>query len=351
MPINRPDDEVRFAPTVPGSFQRGACKVQHWISLSPKSGYFPPVRGRYHLFLNYGCGWCHQVLLVRALKGLQAQIGVSHLGLHRVGRRGSESYGGWNIPEDCDASGNKFRTAREIYNCADNKYGVDQLTIPVLFDTVTKRVVSNDPAHILLMLDDPELFPCDSSPRLYLEDLQEDIEAVNAVVFPGVNDGVYRCWFSEPSSEAFKHAFQTLQSALGWLESRLQETGSFLCGPQVSLADVRAFPHLVRFDLIFHNLMLRGQGPRIDDTGAFPHLLAWLQRMFCSVPGVAEACDLQVATRFYFSSKPVAESDAIYASVQESEAYSWLPAISCLEQKRFAEGLVAAQIDIPADHT
>eukprot|EP00931_Biecheleriopsis_adriatica_P009124 TRINITY_DN110228_c0_g1_i1.p1 TRINITY_DN110228_c0_g1~~TRINITY_DN110228_c0_g1_i1.p1 ORF type:complete len:376 (-),score=60.51 TRINITY_DN110228_c0_g1_i1:76-1203(-) len=366
----RPDDETTYTPKAPGSFQRGACCVQNWIEdpTTPDTT-FPAEPNRYHLFVNYGCGWCHQVLQVRALRKLENAISITHVGCYRTGQRGTPDYLGWSIPEDADKSGNGFRSIWEVYNAYDRKYGNEQLTIPVLFDKKTRKVVSNDPAHMLLMMDflAEQLrghSDATASPPLYPEALRAEIEAVNAVVFPGVNNGVYCCWIGGMSSEdAFEEGFQLVQNGLKWMEERLgqasdkspqggYDAGSgldsarkFLCGtPHPTLADVRAFPHVFRFDGIYWELMMRKKGSRVFDD--FPHLAAWVRRMFETVPEICGTCDLQVATRFYFSSKPVEESDQIYDREREATG-NWLPTREAWAEKRRQEGLTEAQIISP----
>jgi putative glutathione S-transferase len=152
------------------------------------------------------------------------------------------------------------------------------------------------------------------------------------VVFPGINDGVYRCWFGGP--EAHAAAFQEVQAALAYVDNLLLEH-PFLCGSTVTLADVRAFPHLFRFDGIYHRLMLREEGPLLQT--AFPRIGEWMQRMFAD-PRTAATCDLQVATRFYLGSAEAKDDDAHYAKMR----HDWMPTIPQLEDKRAQEGLPAA---------
>lgn len=359
---SRPDDETTFTPKAPGSFERGACNVQQWIDTESagkhgESALFPPERNRYHVFVNYGCGWCHQVLLVRALRGLQESVSVTHVGCYRgthIAPRGSPDYPGYMIPAGADkSSGCNFTCMREVYNAFDGQYGVDQLTIPVLFDKQTKRVVSNDPAQILLMLDHwAETLGGNSADNtLYPKDLQTQIEEVNAVVFPGVNNGVYCAWFGGTTdSPAFEEGFELVQNGLKWIEARLTQNGPekpFLCATtRPTLADVRAFPHLFRFDGIYWELMMRSRGAKIFSSD-FPLLAAWFRRMFEAVPGVKESCDLQVATRFYFSDLPVEQSDEIYDKKQ-AETGGWLPTREEWTQKRSGEGFTAEMVDIPS---
>ncbi len=103
---------------------------------------------------------------------------MSHTGLSRVGRRGTDSYVGWSIPED--PTGNGFESAYDVYN-AGMAYGRKQLTTLMLFDNVSKQVVSNDPAHILLMINDVFNEWAENEIGLYPEGLHDEIEAVNAV--------------------------------------------------------------------------------------------------------------------------------------------------------------------------
>merc|ERR1712167_477780 len=125
----------------------------------------------------------------------------------------------------------------------------------MFIDLETKQVVSNDPAHCLLMLNGMFNEWAENQIDLYPLELREQIEEVNAVVFPGINDGVYRCWFAQ-TDEAYAEGYSGLRSALEWFEKRVQNT-DYLCGGKFTLADVRAFPHLFRFDVIYHKLMLR----------------------------------------------------------------------------------------------
>jgi len=350
----RPDDETTFVPKAPRSFDRGASNVQNWIEKSPDA-LFPPEPGRYHIFVNYGCGWCNQLLMVCNLRGLtKTAVGVTHTGLYRGSGRGTPSYQGYVFAEGTDTSGNGFTCMRDVYNADGRNYGANQLTVPVLFDKKTKRVVSNDPAQIHLMLDlyADELRGCapplGTTPRLYPPALASEIEAVNAVVFPHINNGVYCAWFAG-SAAAFEEGHTLVQEGLAWLEHRLGDGRDFLCATEgPTLADVRAFPHLIRFDLIYRKLMLRDGGAHIfDEKDAFPKLRGWIKRMF-AIPAVFESLDLPVAGRFYFSSKPVAEADAIYDAMRERmKAADWLPSREEWARKRRNEGLTDAQIHIP----
>lgn len=283
--------------------------MQGWISSVTE---FSPEPGRYHIYLNYGCGWCHQLLGVLALRGLyrsdsdcsEQPITVTHCGCQRAGGpRGTWEYQGYSIPPGADATGVGLSCMRDVYNVGTPGgcgYGTNQLTIPVLLDKKSKRVVSNDPAQIMLMLDYwAESLGGGSSGSLYTPELREEIEAVNSVVYPGINNGVYCCWFGgRPGDARFDEAFPLVQDALAWLERRLADNkaagkGQFLLGTShPTLADVRAFPHLFRFDGIYHEMMLKGHGERIfGESSRFPLLSTWLsQHMFGQLSAQRATC-------------------------------------------------------------
>jgi putative glutathione S-transferase len=356
--LERPDDELSFLGG--GVFERGKNRMQKWVL--PASEH-PPAANRYHLYLNYACGWSHQCLVARALKGLQHVITVSHTYQRKR-----------LIPPK--PTGNGFATLRDVYN-ANNEYGDEQITVPVLFDKVANRVVSNDPAHILLMLNEAfDEWATEPARELYPAGERARIEEINAVVWPGISDGFYRCIFAK-DDVVWAASYRALAAALAYVDGLLLEEGGFLCGAQVTLADVRLFPHLVRFDSIYRPLLLAHGPSQIDGVPPSasctlsPATLRYVQRMF-ELPGVRATCDPQLALHGYYgglgSFAPVlmarrgyygstlaimlrnlwrravrgkaaapAEWDAMY----EERKYEWMPSIAALEQKRAAEDLPA----------
>lgn len=252
---------------------------------------------------------------------------MSHVDIFTIGQRGTADYKGWSISED--PTGNQFQSAYDAYN-SNRKYGRQQLTIPFLFDKHSKCIVSNDPAQIILMLNCSfntwALNPVD----LYPSKLRYQIEDINDVIYPGINDGVYRCWFAQ-DEESFQRAFKQVQEALQWVETRLQQE-HFLCGNILTLADVRAFPHIFRYDVIYHRLMLRNQGAHVRD---FPCIMAWLKQMF-SNETIVSTCDLQIANRFYCGPQlGQLECDTMYSMLK----YEWMPSCEELALKRNGEQL------------
>ncbi len=69
---------------------------------------------------------------------------------------------------------------------------------------------------------------------------------------PNVNNGVYRCGFAK-SQAAYEAAYDALFATLDELEARLVRQ-RYLVGHQITEADWRLFPTLVRFDVAYFSL-------------------------------------------------------------------------------------------------
>lgn len=100
------------------------------------------------------------------------------------------------------------------------------------------------------------------------------------------------------TEEARAEALKNLYDALNVLERRL-DGRDWLCGPGrgvLTLADVRAFPHLFRFDTIYHEVFINKEGDKL--TTSFPNVAAHVKRVF-DIDGVPTTCDLHLATLGY----------------------------------------------------
>jgi putative glutathione S-transferase len=110
--------------------------------------------------------------------------------------------------------------------------------------------------------------------------LRAEIDRINDLVYGNVNNGVYRCGFAR-SQAAYEAAYDALFQTLDELEARLGKQ-RYLVGRQLTEADWRLFPTLVRFDVAYNSLF-KCNRQRIAD---FPNLLNYMRELY-QVPGIA----------------------------------------------------------------
>ena len=260
-----------------GEYIRPTSEFRSFVKA--EEGLYQPEAGRYTLYVGLGCPWAHRTLVVRALKGLEDAISVSVLSP-------SPSEGGWvfnNETEGC-------RTLQQLYQVASPGYS-GRCTVPVLWDKQTKTIVNNESADIIIMLsqfkgNNPTL-------ELYPDELKENIELWNEKIYHSVNNGVYRCGFAQ-TQEAYDVACNELFAALNEIDAAL-ETSRYLCGNQITLADVRLFTTLFRFDIVYYGLF-KCNRRRIQD---YKNLGLYLRDVY-QLPGVADTCSLEDVKRDYY---------------------------------------------------
>jgi putative glutathione S-transferase len=270
-----------------GEFVRQDSRFRDLVTADGSSG-FAAAAGRYHLYVAKACPWAHRTLIVRKLKGLEEAIGVSHAHPFRDAR-------GWAFPggDHVDAV-NGFAFLSEAYDRTDPSFD-GRVSVPTLWDTVTGRVVNNESADIVRMLNS-EFDAVAEHPEvdLYPEALRPEIDRINERVYAEVNNGVYRAGFAK-SQEAYEEAFAKLFDALGWLEGLLGER-RYLAGDVITEADWRLFTTLARFDAVYY-VHFRCNGRLIADH---PNLWAYARELY-AVPGVAETVDLAEAKEHYYT--------------------------------------------------
>ena len=249
---------------VDGAFVRQGDAFTGWVRADPSSE-FPAEAGRYHLYVSFACPWAHRTIIVRALKGLEGAIGMTAVDPIRDDL-------GWAFREGPGSSRdplNGFRYLSEAYLATDPSYA-GRVTVPVLWDTKTRRIVSNNDDDIMRMLEtefdafathDIDLFPAG---------LGLQIDELNATIYEAVNNGVYRAGFATTQSR-------------------------YLFGSSPLETDWRLFVTLIRFDAVYvghFKCNLR----RIVD---YPNLWGYLRDLY-QFRNVRETVNLDHIKRHYY---------------------------------------------------
>jgi putative glutathione S-transferase len=274
-----------------GNFQRVDSVFRDRITADGSSG-FPAEASRYHLYVAYTCPWAHRTQIYLALKKLTGLISVA---IAVPGLREQ----GWTFEDnpafpDCTPDRvNGFRYLHQAY-AASNPHYTGKVTVPTLWDKKTKRIVNNESSEIIRMLN-AEFGALGADPTdFYPKHLRAEIDRINAQVYANVNNGVYRCGFAR-SQAAYDEAYDALFATLDELEARLARQ-RYLVGNQITEADWRLFPTLVRFDVAYFSLFKCNRN-RIAD---FPNLWNYVRELY-AVPGVAETVKPRYYVMGYYS--------------------------------------------------
>lgn len=264
-----------------GAYIRPASQFRNFIGIEPENPYQPEA-GRYRLFVGLSCPWAHRTLVVRAIKGLEEAIAVSIV-------VPSPNEGIWMLEEEWEGC----HTLPEVYKLARPDYK-GRSTVPVLWDEQTKTIVNNESAEIIVMLDSQfNEFATNPTLDLYPAQLQEKIDRWNEKIYHSVNNGVYRCGFAQTQA-AYDLACNELFTTLDEIEQVLA-ANRYICGDSLTLADVRLFTTLFRFDAVYYGLF-KCNRRRIGD---YPNLGAYLRELY-QLPGVADTCSLEQVKQDYY---------------------------------------------------
>ena len=247
-----------------GEFKRQDDAFRDWVKRDGSTPYRPEL-GRYHLYVSLACPWAHRTIIMRQLKGLEQTIGMTVVDPIRDER-------GWAFrtgPGHSEDPINGFQFLSESYRATDPNYR-GRVTVPVLWDKQTKRIVTNSDDDLLRMFNREFSDFAKNDYDFYPPDLQEEIEAMNHLVYQRVNNGVYRAGFAtrqRPYERAATRLFETLDQ----LESRLASQ-RYLLGARMTEADLRLFPTLIRFDAVYHGHFKCNLRRIIDYPNLWPYL-------------------------------------------------------------------------------
>jgi glutathionyl-hydroquinone reductase len=274
-----------------GAFKRPAYPFQDRITADGSSGY-PAEPGRYHLYISWACPWAHRTAIVQRLKGLEEVVTLSAVDPVRDGR-------GWAFRQGPGHSldpVNGFALLRDAYEATEPGFD-GHISVPVLWDRKTARIVSNNFPDITIDLATQFAAWADPSFDLYPEALRSEIDAVNALVYENINDGVYRTGFAG-TQQQYEEAVARVFQALDELEGRLASQ-RFLVGERLTEADVRLWVTLARFDSVYYShfkVNLR----RLTD---YPSLWAYARDLY-SLPAFRETTNFDHIKRHYFGTHP-----------------------------------------------
>jgi putative glutathione S-transferase len=279
-----------------GEFQRQEDAFREWVSADGSTPY-PAAADRYHLYVSLACPWASRTVIFRKLKGLEDAIGMTVLDPIRDEK-------GWAFrdpsgktplgpPFESTDPVNSFRYLSEAYQVTDANFD-ERVTVPVLWDKETKKIVNNCEDDICPMFNNAfNVFAKNKKLDLFPEEMKGEQAKLSDFIYDNVNNGVYKAGFAT-RQRPYEISCQKLFDALDQLEKRLSKS-RYLFPNRIVEADWRLFCTLVRFDVVYHG-HFKCNIRRIVD---YPNLQGYLIDLY-QLPGIAETINFDHIKRHYY---------------------------------------------------
>ena len=296
MPAHAPSEQ-----TASGEFQRQEDAFREWISNDGSTPY-PAAAGRYHLYVSLACPWASRTVIFRKLKGLVHAVGLTIVDPFRDEKgwafRDPERSEPGNSLRDLDNFEstdpvNRFRYLREAYLATDPNFN-GRVTVPVLWDKETKKIVNNCEDDICPMFNSAfDEFAPNKAVDFFPKEIEAEQAKLSDFLYENINNGVYRAGFAT-RQRPYERACQRLFDALDEMEKRLA-TSRYLLGSRIVEADWRLFCTLIRFDVVYHGHFKCNLRRIID----YPNLHGYMLDLY-QQPGVPETVSIDHIKRHYY---------------------------------------------------
>jgi len=291
--------------------------------------HFPPEHGRYLLVAAYACPWAHRCLIARALYGLEQAIPLATThSSWQLTRPNTDTHSGWifaepgtgpivhpsgknsiEIDEDCLTPPKSlgWKSVRDIYEMNGSTTTDLKFTVPILYDLKTNVIVNNESSEILRMLADPQLLGQFATKHqalhLYPVHLKTKIDGVNDFIYTQINDGVYKCGFSN-TQNAYNIAATDLQAGLQRVEVILGKSRYLCTNDTITEADIRLFVTLIRHDEVYCVYFKTNHVPIVGAT-LFPNIVRYMQEILQFYPEIVHTIKMKHIKNHYYTSHPL----------------------------------------------
>ena len=272
-----------------GSFKRVDSVFRNEISDNDKV--YKPEKNRYHLYVSYACPWAHRTLIFRHLKKLENHISVDYVHPDMLEN-------GWSFSNDFPkTTGDSLHFKsyiHEIYQLSDKKVS-SKATVPILWDKKTSTIVNNESAEIIRIMNSSFNKITKNFDDYYPSKLRTEIDKINKITYENINNGVYKSGFSKTQS-AYEDAVTKLFSSLEMVDNIL-EGKEYLVGNQLTEADIRLIPTLLRFDSVYH-VHFKCNLKKISE---FKNISNYVKKLF-NIPAINSTTDFDHIKRHYYFS-------------------------------------------------
>ncbi len=237
------------------------------------------------LIIGRSCPWAHRTWLVYEIRELKNSLNL-------IFAKADSQRGQWLL----EPSFLGCNSLLEIYNLCDTA-PLYRPTVPVLIDPKPNKqrkpkILGNESAQLIEVLNQ---WPSKGSvPNLLPERFKDELDELSEILQEKINDGVYKCGFAR-NQEAYEMAVDQLFNALKIIENKLTLKGPWLCGEELTLADIKLFPTLIRWECVYSPLFRCSKEP----LWTFPKIWEW-RKQFFNLYTVSKTCNSSNWRNDYF---------------------------------------------------
>jgi len=196
-------------------------------------------------------------------------------------------------PFESTDSINGFQFLSEAYKATNPDYD-ERVTVPVLWDKQTKKIVNNCEDDICRMFNDRfNDFAPNKDVDFFPQEIENEHAKLSSFLHDNVNNGVYKAGFAT-RQRPYEIACRKLFEALDDLEERLSKS-RYLFGNRIVEADWRLFCTLIRFDVVYHGHFKCNLRRIID----YPNLQGYLMDLY-QQPGITDTVNFDHIKRHYY---------------------------------------------------
>ena len=224
----------------------------------------------YYLMVGNSCPWCHRTLLVHELKNLSKKVKVIFL-------KADINSGQWLFNDHFKGC----KTLNQFYKKAQ-KHNIFRSTLPLLIDLQNDgiKILSSESSEIVRLLNTIEVES--SQTTLQINNCDQELLKI---IHSDINDGVYKCGFAR-NQESYEIASKILFKALSKIEKKFEKNlGNWICGENLTYADIYLFPTVIRWELIYMQLFKCTE----RELSNFKKIVNWRLRFF-ELPNVSKTC-------------------------------------------------------------
>jgi glutathionyl-hydroquinone reductase len=287
-----------------GAFKRQPSRFRDWISADGSTPYAPEA-GRYQLYVSWACPWAHRTIIGRRLKALEDVIGMSVVDPVRD-ERGWAFTGGEFVDEV-----NGFGFLSEAYERTAPGYDA-RVSVPVLWDKQSGRIVNNESGDVLRMLDQSFGEFADDTYDLYPEAHRAEIDELDELIYDTVNNGVYKAGFTT-SQAIYEREVAGIFATLDELDRRLART-RYLFGDAPVETDWRLFTTLARFDAVYYIHFKCSRRRLVDYENLWPYFRDLYQSF-----GIADTVKLDQIRAHYYLTHPSINPNRLVAVLPDAD--------------------------------